>query len=80
MCIRDSQYGQYDAVESSGLIVVKEWQTTFQRSRDTHITADGQVVGQNDFFTVGGEKAQYPKAPNLSAKETVNCRCNVIYR
>jgi len=75
-----AQFGQYDAVESSGLIVVKEWQTTFQRSRDTHITADGQVVGQNDFFTVGGEKALYPKAPNLSAKETVNCRCNVIYR
>ena len=75
-----AQFGQYDAVESSGLIVVKEWQTQFNNSRDTHITADGQVVGQNDFFTVGGEKAQYPKAPNLSAKETVNCRCNVIYR
>ena len=67
-----AQFGQYDAVESSGLIVVKEWQTQFNNSRDTHITADGQVVGQNDFFTVGGEKAQYPKAPNLSAKETVN--------
>jgi len=75
-----AQYGQYDAVESSGLITVKEWQTQFNKSRDTHITADGQVVGQNDNFRVGGEFAQYPKAPNLSAKETVNCRCNVIYR
>jgi len=75
-----AQFGQYDAVESSGLITVKEWQTQFNNSRDTHITADGQVVGQNDFFTVGGERALYPKAPNLSAKETVNCRCNVIYR
>ncbi len=75
-----AQFGQYDAVESSGLITVKEWQTQFNNSRDTHITADGQVVGQNDNFRVGGEFAQYPKAPNLSAKETVNCRCNVIYR
>ena len=75
-----AQFGQYDAVESSGLVTVKEWQTQFNNSRDTHITADGQVVGQNDNFTVGGERAQYPKAPNLSAKETVNCRCNVIYR
>ena len=75
-----AQFGQYDAVESSGLITVKEWQTQFNNSRDTHISADGQVVGQNDNFTVGGERAQYPKAPNLSAKETVNCRCNVIYR
>lgn len=75
-----AQFGQYDAVEKSGLITVKEWQTTFQRSRDTHISADGQVVGQNDYFTVGGERALYPKAPNLSAKETVNCKCNVIYR
>lgn len=75
-----SQFGQYEAVEKSGLITVKEWQTTFQKSRDTHISADGQVVGQNDYFTVGGERALYPKAPNLSAKETVNCKCNVIYR
>ena len=75
-----SQFGQYDAVEKSGLITVKEWQTQFNNSRDTHITADGQVVGQDDYFTVGGERALYPKAPNLSAKETVNCRCNVIYR
>ena len=75
-----SQFGQYDAVEKSGLVTVKEWQTQFNNSRDTHITADGQVVGQDDYFTVGGERALYPKAPNLSAKETVNCRCNVIYR
>ena len=75
-----SQFGQYDAVEKSGLITVKEWQTQFSNSRDSHITADGQVVGQDDYFTVGSEKALYPKAPNLSAKETVNCRCNVIYR
>jgi hypothetical protein len=75
-----AQFGQYDAVESSGLITVKEWQTQFNNSRDTHISADGQVVGQNDNFIVGGERALYPKAPNLSAKETVNCRCNVIYR
>jgi len=75
-----SQFGQYDAVEKSGLITVKEWQTQFNNSRDSHITADGQVVGQDDYFTVGSERALYPKAPNLSAKETVNCRCNVIYR
>ena len=75
-----SQFGQYDAVEKSGLVTVKEWQTQFNNSRDSHITADGQVVGQDDYFTVGSERALYPKAPNLSAKETVNCRCNVIYR
>ena len=75
-----SQFGQYDAVEKSGLITVKEWQTQFNNSRDTHIQADGQVVGQNELFVVGGERAEYPKAPNLSAKETINCRCNVIYR
>jgi len=75
-----SQFGQYDAVQKSGLITVKEWQTQFNNSRDTHIQADGQVVGQNELFRVGGESAEYPKAPNLSAKETINCRCNVIYR
>jgi len=37
-------------------------------------------VADGEDFIVGGERAEYPKAPNLSAKETINCRCNVIYR
>ena len=75
-----AQFGQYDAVQKSGLITVKEWQTKFDNSRDTHIQVDGQVVADGEDFIVGGERAEFPKASNLSAKERVNCNCNVIYR
>ena len=75
-----AQFGQYDAVQKSGLITVKEWQTQFDNSRDTHIQADGQVVADGEDFIVGGERAIYPQASSLSAKERVNCNCNVIYR
>jgi hypothetical protein len=62
------------------LITVKEWQTQFDNSRDTHIQADGQVVADGEDFIVGGERAIYPQASSLSAKERINCNCNVIYR
>ena len=75
-----AQFGQYDAVQKSGLITVKEWQTQFDNSRDTHIEADGQVVADGEDFIVGGERAIYPQASSLSAKERINCNCNVIYR
>ena len=75
-----AQFGQYDAVQKSGLITVKEWQTQFNNSRDTHIQADGQVVADGEDFIVGGERAIYPQASSLSAKERINCNCNVIYR
>jgi len=75
-----AQFGQYDAVQKSGLITVKEWQTQFNNSRDTHIQADGQVVADGEDFIVGGERAEYPQASSLSAKERINCQCNVLYR
>lgn len=53
------------------------------RTRPTHFTVgdrfqssgDPTVVGVTDWFTVGGEKAQYPRDPSLSPDESINCRC-----
>ena len=57
-------HSDYMTLDKSGLIVVKEWVTEFQKVRDTHIELHGTVVGQNDNFNVGGYSAQYPKDPN----------------
>lgn len=58
----------------------KTWLATEdERTRETHSEADGQTVGINDVFTVGGESAQYPGDPNLSWEESANCRCTVVY-
>lgn len=56
--------------------VTKEWVTILDNvTRLTHVRADGQVVGVNEDFIVGNEKAQFPRSPELSAAESMNCRC-----
>ena len=47
--------------------------------RGTHIEAEGQTVGINENFTVGGCKMPYPRYYLAPAEETVNCRCTVKY-
>lgn len=57
----------------------QEWVATRDgRTRDSHASADGQVVPKGEPFTVGGVQAFYPGDTSLPAKETVNCRCTVI--
>jgi SPP1 gp7 family putative phage head morphogenesis protein len=57
----------------------KEWLSTQDdRTRPDHIEADGQIVGIDESFSVGGEALQYPGDPNASPDQTVNCRCTVL--
>jgi uncharacterized protein with gpF-like domain len=64
--------------EVSGFVMEKEWISFIDgRTRDDHISADGQRVPQNEAFSVGGEKLMYPGAPNGSAGNVINCRCAV---
>jgi HK97 family phage portal protein len=57
----------------------KEWLATRDnRVRDDHRAANGQVVGINEQFTVGGEKLRYPGDPMGSPGNTINCRCTEI--
>jgi len=57
----------------------KTWVTQGDsRVRDDHIQADGQVVGLNDSFIVGGESLMYPGDPSGSPAQTANCRCSSI--
>lgn len=44
-------------------------------SREAHILADGQEVGINEPFNVGGEPMQYPGAPGAKAWNVCNCLC-----
>ncbi|MGE0536647.1 MAG: phage minor head protein [Pirellulales bacterium] len=54
----------------------KEWSTVIDgRERPTHADANGQVVGINDFFRVGGASCAAPGDPILPVSELVNCRC-----
>jgi hypothetical protein len=57
----------------------KEWLTALDgRERPAHRGADGQRVGANEPFVVGGEYLKFPGDPSASAKNRINCRCTVL--
>jgi uncharacterized protein with gpF-like domain len=47
-------------------------------TRDAHDEADGQEVGTDEDFAVGGEALRFPADPAGSAGNTINCRCSVL--
>lgn len=66
--------------EENGLVLVKEWvATNDDRTRESHIAADGQTVGIDESFDVDGELLDRPSDPAGSAENVVNCRCVAIY-
>jgi hypothetical protein len=57
----------------------KEWLTALDgRERPAHREADGQRVGADQPFVVGGEYLKFPGDPSASAKNRINCRCTVL--
>ena len=58
----------------------KEWLATGDdRTRESHLEADGQVVDLDDTFTVGGAQMRYPGDEHAPAEEIVNCRCTILF-
>lgn len=58
----------------------KRWRSILDsKTRDSHVVADGQIVGVNENFMVGGYQAKMPRAANLPPEESMNCRCVAIY-
>jgi hypothetical protein len=49
------------------------------RSRETHIAVATKVLPINEPYLVGGEPMMYPHSPGASAKNVVNCRCDIGY-
>ena len=50
-----------------------------ERTRTTHRQANGQEVGINDDFIIGGKKMSYTGDPKGGAGEVINCRCVIVY-
>lgn len=67
-----------DDLESKGVILGKRWIATHDSlTRDAHMEADGQIVANDDPFTVGGELLMYPGDHSMGASgwNLYNCRC-----
>lgn len=77
-----SNAGSYLGVQSLGEFgpEQKQWLATGDaRTRESHLDADGQTVGLDEWFTVGGYDLEYPGDPYGPPEEVVNCRCTILY-
>lgn len=78
--IRASNLGGLEGARQSGLPLRKEWIATRDgREREAHRAADGQIVGLEEPFIVGGEKLMYPVDPVGSPGNVINCRCTLAF-
>lgn len=69
-----------DKAKEKGADILKQWDATLDgRTRPAHSEADGQIVEWDDFFIVGGEQMKAPSVGG-SAKNVVNCRCQLLQR
>lgn len=71
-----SQWAQVTAIKDTGLVLRKEWVSAAdERTRIDHADANGQIVGPDESFEVGGEELAFPGDPSGSAENIINCRC-----
>lgn len=67
------------AEEDPDLELEKLWLATEdQRTRDTHVAADGQRVPVSGRFIVGGFELAFPGDPLGPAGEVIQCRCTML--
>lgn len=72
--------GATEAAKELGIEYKREWLAAEdKRTRETHAAADGDIVGKDEPFTVGGASLMYPGDPAGPAAETINCRCVVAF-
>lgn len=56
--------------------IKKAWRAVLDdKTRSSHVNADGQTVGINDNYIVNGENLRYPRDPNGSLENIIRCRC-----
>ena len=73
------RYDSFKQAENEGVIMQKEWVSALDdNTREDHGEADGQIVGLDDPFDVGGEELMHPGDPAGSAANVINCRCSFI--
>jgi len=75
-----SSVAHQESFEQSPAVIGKRWKHSGSKAitpRQNHIELDGTVVPVDEPFTIpgSGEKAMFPRDPNLSASERVGCHC-----
>lgn len=70
----------YRRMEESGVVLKKVWMATPDgRTRDLHLSMDGQEVDISEPFVDGdGNELDYPGDPSAAPESVYNCRCSMI--
>ena len=75
-----SSHASDQAARALGLPLKKEWVAVGDdRTRDDHADINGDIVGMDAVFSVGGESMTGPGDPSASAGNVINCRCVLSY-
>ncbi len=75
--LASTNYAHSVGAERSGVYTVKRWHTLRDdRVRPSHVQMEGEEQLLSDLYSNG---LRYPRDPEGSAKETVNCRCFETY-
>lgn len=62
-----------------GLTISKTWiSVQDERTRESHVAADGQTVARAEMFQVGDTELEFPCDPSGPAEEIINCRCVLL--
>lgn len=73
--------GSFQGAVQSGVVGEKVWLSAIDaRTREHHVTADGQVRAMTKPFDVGGGKLMHPGDPMGGARNVINCRCSMLFR
>ena len=85
--VRAGNLGKWSAAKKFRWLTDKVWvsagdsrvrpQPNFSPDAANHIVMNGQRVGLNDTFTNG---CQFPGDPEADKKETIQCRCTMIFK
>lgn len=77
-----ANFGSIEAAKGANIRGLKKvWLAASDgRVRPSHQEANGQERDLDVPFLVGGSNMDHPGDTNAPARETVNCRCGVIYR
>lgn len=71
--------GAQAAGASTTKVMRKRWVAVMDdRTRDDHAAANGQEVGIDEPFIVGGSPAKYPGDPSLPIEQRIHCRCRSL--
>jgi HK97 family phage portal protein len=74
---RTDGWGNHEGYKQNESIDRQAWNCqNLATSRDDHIEADGQEVGIDEDFTIGGEAMAWPGDQRASAGNVCNCRCS----